>query len=361
MNDRRKTKAQLIEELEDLRRQLAASSHERAPELDRDQLEHFATQGTWLVDTDFVVRVANDAMCRLFGEPAEQIVGRKCYDVMSGPLCHTEGCVLRRAFAGGSPQVEEARCVGKVPVACRVVAHVVQDRDAEPVGIVERVEEAQLSCKPAPSRQTGRAAGPAAGNVPGVAETSRLVEAALAVARELRADACDASLRRAERLEQVCSPWSATTASSKGARRDEKSKPRFKEVATERTVLVFAPQDSRIRGSWAELFRRAGYALSTPDPRDRWLGHDGSENPTCAILDLAMGDAPVEAFHESLRNAFPSMPIIVLSSSGNGALEARRWRRACTWYVPRTSGGDEIVRLVGDVSPRPVLRSRPER
>lgn len=285
MNDRSKTKAELIDELQELRRRLEDCGDVAVPP---------STRGTWLVDTDFVVRVADEAMCRLLQKSGDDVIGSKCHDLMEGPHCHSEECVLRRAFARSGSVMDERSEVARVPLSCRVIGHLVYDRGREAAGIATRFETKECS--------------------------------------EVQVQKPAASAERAAPLLRI---------------------------EPQRFVLIVASAKSKVRGDWAALVRRAGYTVTSFGPDVS--GMDSSLRPTVAVLDLAVGEPLTDQVHRRLRKEHPQMPIIVVSSSRNHALEARRWKRANTWYVPRSVRGDELVRLIEDVTPRPVLRTRPER
>ena len=363
MNDSRKTKAQLVEELQQLRKRLA--KHETAsnrPKLEPEQLERFAAHGAWLVDTDFVVRVANEAMCRVLDKTPDEVLGRKCYELIDGPGCHSEACNMRRAFAGSCAVTghEERTPVGRAPLTCRVVAHLVHDRSQEVVGVVEHLEETagvDLPASEIPVREPSSFASPQ----PASEASAKLAEVALQVARSLRSRLSDdeCAKRGIDALEEACAPWNGRRPRAKTTVREHAGKPELHEVGPHRSVLIVAPPTSQVRSAWADVVRRAGYALLTAG-EEREPADSMNAGPTVAILDLALGEPATDELHTRLRRDYPNMPIFVVSSSTSDALEARRWRRACTWYVPRAAGGDELVRLIEDVSPRPVLRSRPE-
>ncbi len=273
MDDHRKTKAQLVEELNALRARVAELSSCRA--------------GTWVIDTDFVVRVADETMCVLLRKPADDVVGRKCYDLMSGPSCHSEACVLRRAFSASPSEVEALRTmVERVPGDCRILARLVADRQREPVGIVQHVE-------PAPSVARGE-----------VREPSRAL----------------------------------------------------REVAPARVVLVAAPEPSMVRSEWPKKLRQAGYAVKLIESGEE-LSLSDTCCPVAAVLDLEAGRAASDALHQRLRRECPQTPILVVSS-GDDALEARRWKRAWTWFVPRSVGPDGVMRLIEEVASRAVVPRR---
>ena len=273
MDDHRKTKAQLVEELNALRSRVAELT--------------CCGAGTWVIDTDFVVRVADETMCVLLRKPADAVVGSKCYDLLSGPSCHTEACVLRRAFSASPREVEALRTmVDRVPGDCRILARLVADRQREPVGVVQQVEP-------------------------------------------------EARVERGEVRERARA---------------------LREVTPTRAVLVAAPMHSTVRTDWPKTLRQAGYVVEFLEPGEA-LPLSDTCCPIAAVLDLEAGRAASDALHQRLRKECPQTPILVVSA-GEDALEARRWKRAWTWFVPRSVGSDGVVRLMEEVASRTVVPRR---
>lgn len=361
MNERRKTKAQLIEELQILRQRLQEAETPQPPTpdplaTDPATLERFLSRGAWIVDTDFVVRVANEAMCRMLDKPAEEIVGTKCYDLAPGPRCHTDQCAMRRAFAdAGSRVTEEDRIhLGRVPIACRVVAHLVHDKSGEPMGVVEQLEDHSHVRKPAARPRTERVvAAPRSAPMPNHQALARVALEVAALLEQHRSD--DPSVQAAiDKLLDACAPFNPAKTPPEPSPEPRNAK--LREVAQQRSVLIVAPQSSPIRLRWSEVVRRAGYAIC----QDDGSATKTPDGLTVVILDLSLGESIVDELHRRVRREHASVPVLVVSSRTD-SLEARRWRRAHTWYVPRSIDGDELVRLIADVTPRPALRTRPER
>ena len=92
-----------------------------------------------VIDKEFRVLRANDTFSKMSGLPKEEIVGEKCYDVFSGPLCNTKGCPLIRILKGEERiecDSEKVRTDG-VKVPCIVTATPFLAPGGEVIGIVE--------------------------------------------------------------------------------------------------------------------------------------------------------------------------------------------------------------------------------
>ena len=80
------------------RRQAEEAAIEAYGEL--NQVFETAVDGMRIIDKDFNVRRVNDTFATLSGVSKEEAVGKKCYEVFHGPLCHTPGCPLALVIAG---------------------------------------------------------------------------------------------------------------------------------------------------------------------------------------------------------------------------------------------------------------------
>ncbi|MCD6319189.1 MAG: response regulator [Candidatus Desulfofervidaceae bacterium] len=58
------------------------------------------SEGIWVLDLDFTVKLANRKMGELFGIPAKELVGKKCFDCFPSKCCHTPLCPINRIKAG---------------------------------------------------------------------------------------------------------------------------------------------------------------------------------------------------------------------------------------------------------------------
>jgi len=104
-----------------------------------DQIFNTAADGMRVIDKDFNILRVNETFCNLSGASKDEAVGKKCYEVFLGSLCHTPDCPLSRILGGGELveyDVEKERNDGtKVP--CIVTATPFCGPDRKLIGIVE--------------------------------------------------------------------------------------------------------------------------------------------------------------------------------------------------------------------------------
>ncbi|MBW1799208.1 MAG: PAS domain S-box protein [Deltaproteobacteria bacterium] len=146
MKDQRKTKEQLINELEELRRRISRleafeSEHipletslmhaEHEEQTIRDSLiEHVVYH-----DLEMKVLWANRAACNSVGMRREALVGRHCYEIWADRLEPCEDCPVRLARETGRPQALEKKTQdGR---SWYVQGYPVVDTDGDVVGMVE--------------------------------------------------------------------------------------------------------------------------------------------------------------------------------------------------------------------------------
>ncbi|MEW6291005.1 MAG: PAS domain-containing protein, partial [Thermodesulfobacteriota bacterium] len=104
-----------------------------------NQVLDTAADGMRLVDNDFTILQANDTFATLSGIGKDEAIGRKCYEVFRGPLCHSPACPLTRILQGEGRvecDVEKERCDGTT-VPCILTATPLLTSDGKLLGIVE--------------------------------------------------------------------------------------------------------------------------------------------------------------------------------------------------------------------------------
>ena len=92
-----------------------------------------------VVDRDYTMLRANETFCDLAGTTKDEAVGKKCYEVFRGPLCHTAGCPLTRILNGEERvecDVEKLRDEGP-EIPCIVTATPFRAPSGKLIGIVE--------------------------------------------------------------------------------------------------------------------------------------------------------------------------------------------------------------------------------
>jgi PAS domain S-box-containing protein len=96
-----------------------------------------------LVDKEFKMLRANETFCTLAGIRKKDAVGRKCYEVFRGPLCHSPGCPMIKILHGEERveyDAEKVRDRGfKIP--CIVTATPFRGHGGELIGIVEHFKD----------------------------------------------------------------------------------------------------------------------------------------------------------------------------------------------------------------------------
>ena len=103
------------------------------------QIFETSADGMRVIDRTFNMLRANETFCALAGIRKEDALGKKCYEVFRGPLCHTGGCPLTRIL-NGEDRVE---CDSeKIPesgpeIQCIVTATPFKGPRGEVIGIVE--------------------------------------------------------------------------------------------------------------------------------------------------------------------------------------------------------------------------------
>ncbi len=103
------------------------------------QIFETSADGMRVIDRNFNMLRANETFCQLASISKEDALGKKCYEVFRGPLCHTPDCPLTRIL-NGEDRVE---CDSeKIPesgprIQCIVTATPFKGPKEEVIGIVE--------------------------------------------------------------------------------------------------------------------------------------------------------------------------------------------------------------------------------
>jgi PAS domain S-box-containing protein len=103
------------------------------------QIFNSAPDGMYVIDRNFNIIRANRAYCKLTGKSIEAIQGRKCYEVFSGPPCHTENCPLTRIIRGAERievEVQKIRDDDTV-IPCIVTATPFREPGGKLTGIIQ--------------------------------------------------------------------------------------------------------------------------------------------------------------------------------------------------------------------------------
>jgi len=103
------------------------------------QIFNTATDGMRVIDRKFNILRINETFSRLAGISKEEAVGRKCFEVFGGPVCHTANCTLSRILEGEDLvefEVERKRSDG-MRIPCIIRAAPIRGSEGEIVGIIE--------------------------------------------------------------------------------------------------------------------------------------------------------------------------------------------------------------------------------
>ncbi|MEA3324052.1 MAG: PAS domain-containing protein [Euryarchaeota archaeon] len=110
----------------------------RESKAELDLIFRIAADAMCVIDADYNIIKVNKTFIRMAGMDEDKIIGKKCYDVFNGALCHSKDCPLERMKKGEQFAEHESvkkRSDGKViPV---IVNAARLDRDGKFVGIVE--------------------------------------------------------------------------------------------------------------------------------------------------------------------------------------------------------------------------------
>ncbi|MBW1741477.1 MAG: PAS domain-containing protein, partial [Deltaproteobacteria bacterium] len=104
-----------------------------------DQIFETAAGGMCVIDKDFNVLRINQTFLTLLGLSKGEAVGKKCHEVLRGPLCHTPECTLTQILGGKERvecEVEKERKDG-TRISCIVTATSLRGPDGKLIGIVE--------------------------------------------------------------------------------------------------------------------------------------------------------------------------------------------------------------------------------
>jgi PAS domain S-box-containing protein len=134
-------------EVSNLRKEvLALKQSEKKSKIDlaeMNQIFQTVADGVIVIDKDFNVIRVNETFTFLSGFSEQESIGRKCYEIFPGALCHTAGCPMVR-ISCCVERVEyevdkQRRNLTKIP--CIVTATPLRGPDGELLGIVENFKD----------------------------------------------------------------------------------------------------------------------------------------------------------------------------------------------------------------------------
>ncbi len=111
-----------------------------------DQVFNTAANGMRIVDVNHVVLRVNKAFCDMVGTSSEEIVGKKCYEILPGQNCGTKNCPLDRlASAPGHFKTEmQKKMISDRDIDCIVTASSLCDKNGDFIGVVEDFQDITL-------------------------------------------------------------------------------------------------------------------------------------------------------------------------------------------------------------------------
>ena len=107
-----------------------------------NQIFQTASVGMRLIDSGYNILKVNQAFAGLSGVMPNRAVGKKCYDVFAGNMCHTANCPLKQVLDGrefAENEVSKTRSDGSV-IICNLTATKFEGPDGI-VGIVEAFKD----------------------------------------------------------------------------------------------------------------------------------------------------------------------------------------------------------------------------
>lgn len=110
------------------------------------QLFNTAVDGMRVIDKSHNMLRISDSFIKLCGAGKEKTRGKKCYEVLYGPLCHTPKCPLTLILHGDELveyEVVKERCDG-IKIPCILTATPFRAPDGEVLGIVEHFKDVTL-------------------------------------------------------------------------------------------------------------------------------------------------------------------------------------------------------------------------
>jgi len=108
-----------------------------------NQILNTAIDGLRVVDKGFNILNCNEPFAHLVRMEKKDIIGKKCFQVLYGPACHTLECPLRRVFLYQQPidgEVGKFRLDGS-SVACILRSVPLRSRDGRVIGMVQNFKD----------------------------------------------------------------------------------------------------------------------------------------------------------------------------------------------------------------------------
>lgn len=108
------------------------------------QIFNTAADGMCVIDRNFELQRVNRTFLEMFASRGETVTGRKCYETLSGPECHTARCPLTIISGGQEALLEfesEKLATDGYRFPCLVFATAFNGQNGELLGIVENIKD----------------------------------------------------------------------------------------------------------------------------------------------------------------------------------------------------------------------------
>ncbi|BBO92190.1 PAS domain-containing protein [Desulfosarcina ovata] len=129
----------LLEAFFDIREQRRMRQDIRQAHAEMDQIFQTASVGMRVINHQFTILKVNRAFSELTGIDCENAVGKRCYDVFAGSMCHTDDCPLKTILTGRTKdqfEVNKRKTDGSW-LDCILTATPFKDPNGAITGIVE--------------------------------------------------------------------------------------------------------------------------------------------------------------------------------------------------------------------------------
>jgi PAS domain S-box-containing protein/putative nucleotidyltransferase with HDIG domain len=108
-----------------------------------NEIFNTAADGMCLIDKEFNIFAINTTLTMMLGLEKDEIIGKKCHEVLAGSACQTECCCLIKILSGEEQiefETEKLRSDG-VNITCLVAAKPFFGASGELAGIVEDIKD----------------------------------------------------------------------------------------------------------------------------------------------------------------------------------------------------------------------------
>lgn len=129
----------VVEDFRDITQRIQARAAAKRAYAELNQIFDTAADGMRVIDRDFNVLRVNETFATLSGRSKTEAAGKKCYEILPGPLCRSSNCPLTRIL-NGEDRVEcdtDKRRLDGTTVHCIVTATPFLDQSGRVIGIVE--------------------------------------------------------------------------------------------------------------------------------------------------------------------------------------------------------------------------------